>query len=317
VGQGSGRAVYHPDMIATRHWITRSAGAFLALGVLGVNPAQAARPAPPLAPAAIAAIQAHIAASGAEVAVAFRSLEGDAGWERNAAESFHAASTMKVPVLIELMHQQRAGRLRLDDPLVLRNEFRSLVDGSPYTLDPADDSETELYAHLGETRSLGTLAELMITVSSNLATNLLIERLGVANIRRTVHALGADGMQVLRGVEDPKAFAQHVNNTTTAAALCTLLRAIATGRAVDTAASARMLAILERQQFNEAIPAGVPPGTAVAHKTGDITAVHHDAAIVFAPRPYVLVILTRGLDEKPSAALMAQISREVYAATQR
>ena len=157
----------------------------------------------------------------------------------------------------------------------------------------------------------------MITVSSNLATNLLMEKLGVDTIRAAVHALGADGMNVLRGVEDSKAFQQGLNNTTTARALLQLMEAIAQGRAVDQESSRQMIAVLERQTFNEDIPAGLPPGTRVAHKTGEITKIQHDAAIVFAPRPFVLVILTRGLEsQKESAALIAAITRQLYRATQ-
>ena len=154
----------------------------------------------------------------------------------------------------------------------------------------------------------------MITVSSNFAANLLIDRLGVESIRRTVAALGADGMQLLRGVEDQKAFDKGLNNTTTARGLLVLLDRIAHGEAVDSRADAEMIEILKRQKFNDAIPAGVQPGTAVAHKTGNITRIHHDAAIVFAPAPYVLVLLVRGIDDqKKSAALMAELSRAVYA----
>ena len=153
----------------------------------------------------------------------------------------------------------------------------------------------------------------MITESSNLATNLIIEKLGVQNIRATVHALDADGMNVLRGVEDQKAFDQGLNNTTTARALLVLLRAIANSKAVDANASRQMIAILERQKFNESIPAGLPPGIKVAHKTGEITKIHHDAAIVYARRPFILVILVRGIpDSKASAALMADITRILY-----
>ena len=267
--------------------------------------------------AAIPSIEAAIARSGADVAVAFRSLDGRSSWFVRADEPFHAASTMKVPVLIELYHQARQGKLRLEDTLVIRNQFSSLVDGSAYSLDASDDSEADLYRAVGSTRTLAQLSELMITVSSNLATNLLIERLGVDNIQRGVHALGADGMKVLRGVEDTKAFQAGVNNTTTARALARLLQAIATGEAVDPASSRAMSAILERQTFNDGIPAGLPPGTRVAHKTGDITRIQHDAAIVYAPRPFVLVVLTRGIaEQKESYALIAGITRQIYAATE-
>jgi beta-lactamase class A len=267
--------------------------------------------------AAIPAIQQSIQKSGADVGVAFRTLDGKTEWFFRADEPFHAASTMKVPVLIELFHQVHEGKLKLDDPLPIKNEFHSLVDGSVYTLDPGDDSEVDLYKAVGQTRTLRQLCELMITVSSNLATNLLIEKLGVENIRAIVHSLHADGMNVLRGVEDGKAFAKGLNNTTTARGLQQLMDVIARGEAVDQESSRAMIEILERQTFNESIPAGLPPGVRVAHKTGEITKIHNDAAIVFAPRPFVLVILVRGIvDKKESAALMADITRQIYQAMQ-
>lgn len=267
--------------------------------------------------AARAEIESRIRRSGADVGIAFRTLDGKDEWFFHADDVFHAASTMKIPVMIELFHQVREGKLKLGDTLAIHNEFRSIVDGSPYKLDPADDSEFDLYKAEGQTRTLEQLCELMITVSSNLATNLVIEKLAVENVRATVHALHADGMQVLRGVEDNKAYAKGLNNTTTARSLLLLLQAIAEGKACDPASCKQMLAILERQHFNEGIPAGLPPGTLVAHKTGEITKIHHDAAIVYAPRPFVLVVLVRGLeDKKASAAIMADAARELYRATQ-
>lgn len=266
---------------------------------------------------AAAQIQERIRSSGADVGVAFRTLDARTEWFLRADEPFHAASTMKIPVLIELFHQVWQGKLTLDEPLLIKNEFRSLVDGSIYTLDAADDSETDLYKAVGETRTLRQLSELTVTVSSNLATNLLIAKLGVENIRATVHSLHADGMNVLRGVEDGKAFAKGMNNTTTARGLLRLMEAIAQGEAVDKESSQKMIEILERQKFNEGIPAGLPPGMRVAHKTGEITKIHHDAAIVFAPRPFVLVVLVRGIaDSKESAALIADIARLLYQAAE-
>jgi beta-lactamase class A len=258
-------------------------------------------------------ILSRIAKSGADVGVAFRTLDGNMEWFSRADDVFHAASTMKIPVMIELFHQAREGKLKLDDPLAVTNEFHSLADGSIFTLDPADDSEAELYKATGQTRTLRQLCELMITVSSNLATNLLVEKLGVDDIRAVVRALHADGMNVLRGVEDNKAYQKGMNNTTTARGLLILLEAIAKGEAVDADSSRQMVEILARQKFNEAIPAGLPPGTRVAHKTGEVTKIHHDAAIVYGPRPFVLVILVRGITEsKDSAALMADIARRIY-----
>jgi len=265
--------------------------------------------------AADAAVRARIAKSGGDVAVYFKTLDGKAQWSVRGDDVFHAASTMKIPVMIELFHQVQDGKVKLTDTLVIKDEFHSIVDGSPYMLNASDDSEGELYKAQGQKRTLRELCELMITASSNLATNLLIEKLDVENIRATVHGLGADGMNVVRGVEDDKAFQKGLNNTTTARGLGNLLQAIAEGKAVDAASSNEMVAILEWQKFNEGIPAGLPKGIPVAHKTGEITKIHHDAAIVFAKRPFILVILVRGLSEKKdSAALMADISRSLYEA---
>ena len=258
-------------------------------------------------------IEKRIADSHAEVGIAFRTLDGKTAWFYHAEDSFHAASTMKVPVMIELYRQVQAGKIKLTDSLVIHNEFRSIVDDSPYKLDPADDSEVDLYKAEGKTRTLTELCELMITVSSNLATNLMLEKLGVENIHSTVHSLHADGMHVLRGVEDNKAFEKGLNNTTTARGLEILLTSIADNTAAGPEASLGMIATLERQKFNEGIPAGLPPGTKVAHKTGEITKIHHDAAIVYAPHPFVLVILVRGLaDSKDSSTLMADITRLLF-----
>jgi len=263
------------------------------------------------------AIQQRIARSGADVGVYFKTLDGTNEWNLRADDVFHAASTMKVPVMIELFRQVKEDKLKLEDKIPLQNQFHSIVDGSVYALNAADDSEAELYKAEGQARTLRELCELMITASSNFATNLLIEKLGVENIRATVRALGANGMNVLRGVEDNKAYEKGLNNSTTARGLGVLLEAIAKGTAVDAQSCTAMVTILERQKFNQGIPAGLPAGIQVAHKTGEITNIHHDAAIVFAGQPYILVILVRGLPEKKdSAALMADISRSVYEATQ-
>jgi beta-lactamase class A len=256
-----------------------------------------------------------IADSRAAVAVAWRPLDAGTSDELliNATTTFHAASTMKVPVMIELFTQAAAGRLDLDELLPVLNRFHSIVDGSEYRLSAADDSDQALYGAMGEPRTLRALCDAMITTSSNLAANLLIERLGPARIQDTMNRSGAGGIKVLRGVEDQKAFDRGMNNTTTAEALLMLFWKLGRGEIVTPAASAEMVAILERQKFNDAIPRGLPPGTRVAHKTGTITAIHHDAGIVLGRRPYVLVVLVRGIeDQQVSARLIADIARVMH-----
>src|SRR6266511_4297828 len=251
------------------------------------------------------------------VALYYRSLARPDSLPIDANLRFHAASTMKVPVMIQIFRDADAGLLRLDDSLGVHATFPSLLDRSPFDVDKADDSDSTLYLRLGGRASVRELLELMITRSSNLATNILIERVGAARAQASARTLGAWSIQVLRGVEDGKAYRAGLNNTTTARDLGVLLAAIAEHRAASPAACDTMLAILGRQEFNEGIPAGVPPGTRVAHKTGWIgEVVYHDAAVVDPPTggSYVLVVLTGGIREDSVAHnLVADLSRLVYA----
>jgi beta-lactamase class A len=262
-------------------------------------------------------IQARIAQEpGAQVGLAYADLGSADTLYLNPDTSFHAASTMKVPVMIELFRRANTGSFRMNQGLLLVNQFASIVDGSSYSLDLASDSDSSLYHRLGERVRVDTLLRLMITRSSNFATNTLITLVGADAVTRTMRSLGAQRIQVLRGVEDGKAFDKGMNNKTTARDLSIILRAIEEGRAAPPAATREMLGILSAQEFNEKIPAGLPAGTRVAHKTGEITAVSHDAAIVYPAgrKPYVLVVLTRGIsDGTKSSKLIADISAIVYA----
>ncbi len=253
---------------------------------------------------------------GAEVGVAFHRLASPADTLYiDADQSMHAASTMKVPVMIELFRQVDSRGLSLDQKVLLVNEFGSIVDGSPYSLDSGDDSDSSVYAMVGSRVPVRDLMYHMITRSSNLATNALIALVGAKRTTAAMRSLGAEKIQVLRGVEDDKAYERGMNNTTTARDLAIILEAIEENRAASPASCEQMRQILLHQEFNDEIPAGLPPGTPVAHKTGSITAHLHDAAIVY-PRdasPYVLVILTRGIpDANVAKSLMADISRMVY-----
>jgi beta-lactamase class A len=265
-------------------------------------------------PALRAAVSALAASSGAEVGVAMKTLDGRNRLRLNEDQVFHAASTIKIAVMIEMFRQAKFGFFKLDDKIAIVNTFKSIVDESPYTLSPDDDSDQELYQALGQLRTYRELCERMITVSSNLATNILIQRLRPEKIQQTIVDLGAMGMTVRRGVEDNKAYRAGLNNTTSAGSLMVLLEAIANGKAVSAEASKEMVEILKRQRFNDAIPAGLPAGTVVAHKDGGITRIQHDAAIVYGPRPYVLVVLVRGIDDEAvSKALIANVAKTVNA----
>lgn len=251
----------------------------------------------------------------AEIAVALIDLATGLRLEIDADQSMHAASTMKVPVMLELFRQADAGGRALDRFIPVTNEFRSIVGDSTFILSADDDSEKTLYARLGEHASLRELARLMIVRSSNLALNLLIQHVGADAVMETLAAIGAQDMLVRRGVEDTPAFRQGLNNTTTASAFATVLETIARCTVALRAACDEMLDILDDQEFDDMIPAGLPSGTRVANKTGWITGIRHDGGIVFPPgqAPYVLVVLTRGFsDAADASAVVADISRIVW-----
>jgi len=248
-------------------------------------------------------------------AVAFKDLTSGDMILINEQESFHAASTMKTPVMIELFRQSAAGKFSLKDSLVIRNEFRSIVDSSIYHLSPDDDSELDLYKHEGEKRSLLDLMRLMITVSSNLATNQLIEYAGPQNVNKTMQDLGAKGVLVLRGVEDDKAYQKGLNNQVTAAGLLTIYEKMAKDELVNKDASEQMTNILLDQHFREIIPAQLPPEVKVAHKTGWFKSVNHDSGFVILPdgRKYVLVLLSKNIpNDKEAIKALANISGMIY-----
>ena len=281
------------------------------LGPMGCADPNAADPSGPLRTGINALLADH---PEAEVAVALIDPVTETYVDIQGGREFHAASTMKVPVLIEVHRQAEAGRFSLDDSLLVENRFTSIVDGSPFRIE--DDSDDDLYASLGLRVPIHMLVERMITVSSNLATNLLIGLVRADSVQRTIERMGTKAMRVLRGVEDIKAFERGLSNTATASDMALLLDAIRRGEAVSAEASRAMEAILLEQTFHEMIPAGLPDATPVAHKTGRITGIVHDAAIVHPgdPASYVLVILTEGFEDHDEASrLGANVARLIHA----
>lgn len=229
--------------------------------------------------------------------------------------SFHPASTFKTCVMMEAFHQAEGGQLSLDDELLVKNEFPSIADGSPFSLSIEDDAEKDLYTHLDESLPIRDLIRRMIDVSSNLATNILIQRLTPEKTTAFMHELGADGLVVRRGVEDGKAFRLGLNNVATARGLACIFEKLEKHEIVSRHASDEMIDILCRQQFNEMIPAQLPEGIRVAHKTGWNDDLYHDSGIVYPldGHPFVLVILTRGIsEEKEAHRFVAALARTVY-----
>jgi beta-lactamase class A len=248
-------------------------------------------------------------------AVAFADLKTGDSLFINAHEKFHAASTMKVPVMIELYKQAHEGKFSLNDSILIKIDFRSIVDGSTYTMDVDVDSETFLYEQVGSKLPIKQLMYQMITRSSNLATNILIELVDAKNLTATMRELGAPDIEVLRGVEDLKAFDQGLSNSTTAYDLMKIFEAIGMDKIISEEVCVDMMTILHDQHFNDIIPAYLPTEVKVAHKTGSITGVQHDSGIVVLPNghKYVLVLLSKELDDKDKGVeTLALISKKVY-----
>ncbi len=260
-------------------------------------------------------IQQLIKNSGGTAAVAFEDLQTGKTFYINEKIAMHAASTMKTPVMIEVFKQAEQGRFKLSDSLLIKNEFKSIVDGSAFSLNIADDSNDFVYKQIGSKMSIRDLIYQMITVSSNLATNILIDLVEAKNVMKTMKELGANQIQVLRGVEDNKAYERGLNNTTDAYDMLLIMKAIALKQVVSERVCDEMIKILTDQKFKSKIPALLPATAIVAHKTGSITAIDHDAAIIYKTpdHPYILIVLTKGIeDHKKAEALIAQISKLIY-----
>jgi beta-lactamase class A len=249
-----------------------------------------------------------------DLGISFFDAETTIQWSYNADHYFHAASTMKLAVLLGVFRQVDRGELALDAPVHVRNRFTSIVNQEPFMLDLGRDADPDVYGHLGKTLSVRELAYWMITKSSNLATNLLVEVVGIPTIQLALDELEIDGIRVLRGVEDQRAFEAGLNNEVTANGLLKLLRLVADGKAYSQKACDEMLSIMLDQQYRSGIPAGLPKEVRVAHKTGNISTVHHDAGIVYIEgrKPYVLVILTQFAAETGRGTAVADVSRDIF-----
>jgi beta-lactamase class A len=251
------------------------------------------------------------------IGIAFQDLETGAEYFRNADEVFHPASTFKVHVMMEVFRQANEGLLSLADLLPIVNTFTSIADGSLFSLDMNDDAEQTLYPRVGEMETIRELTRLMIVKSSNLATNILLEKVGVKRVNQFVQELGIEGVHIIRGIEDKAAFRLGLNNSATARGLTQTMKLIAEGRVISKEACETMIEILLGQEFNESIPAHLPSSVLVAHKTGWTDDFYHDTGVVLpaSRKPFVLSIMTKGFREhqaKEAHDCMASIWRSIY-----
>ena len=248
------------------------------------------------------------------LAVSVYDYDTGQSWARHGDRWFHAASTIKAAVLFALFSAVDAGRFTLDSALPIHNRFSSIVDGTPFSVSAARDGDRSVHEVIGRTMTIGELARRMIVTSSNLATNLLVDLIGVHAAQQTLARQALTGVELARGVEDEKAFDASINNRVTANGLVALFRAIHEARGVSADSAQRMMHILFAQELRAGIPAGLPAAVReqarIAHKTGEISIAAHDAGLVFLPnrQPYVLAVLT-GFDPSAAGRRMERIAR--------
>jgi beta-lactamase class A len=226
-------------------------------------------------------------------AVALHDYESGLRLSMNVDRRFHAASTMKVAILLAIGKAIDEGRVRPGDTLHIRNRFLSAIDQTPFRIDAESDGYPQLHKLVGRTAKISDLTEWMIVSSSNLATNLLLDYITLEAAQNVLREAGISGIDVRRGVDDTRAHEQNFNNETTAAGLVQLFAALR-GDFLSKASRDMAINILLQQRFNSMIPAPLPSHASVAHKTGEISTACHDAGIVYLPErePYILVVLT-------------------------
>lgn len=261
-------------------------------------------------------IEEYLSEQEGAFAVWFQDLEDESQhFAINEDSLFHAASTMKTPVMIELFKRVEAGEISLDDSILVENKFYSIVDGSEFQMELLPESTDPIEKKVGEMATIRELNHAMITYSSNLATNILIQQVGAEQTTQTMRELGAMNIQVLRGVEDLKAFDQGLSNRTTAKDLGMIFEHIANGTAVNPKMDHLMIDILTDQHYGDIIPAKLPDDVAIAHKTGSITGVEHDSGIVYLPNgsSYVFIFLSKNLpDNLKGREIGAAVAEMVY-----
>jgi beta-lactamase class A len=248
------------------------------------------------------------------IGVALHDLETGLRFSLRGDRWFHAASTIKVAVLLAVFRGVDEGRFRLDDSLHVRNRFFSAADESLFRVRQDRDATPELYAAIGRTAKISALAHAMICGSSNLATNLLLDFVRVEYARTVLHEAQVDGVELRRGVEDHDAHERGINNEATADGLLSLLSTIR-GDFLTPESKQQVIRILLEQRFNSMIPAGLPPHATVAHKTGEISTACHDIGIVYLPErePYIAAILTEfDTDREGRRETVAAISEAIY-----
>jgi beta-lactamase class A len=228
--------------------------------------------------------------------------------ERRPDEPFYAASTIKLGVMLAVAQATDAGRLTVEERLELPELFRSGVDDAPaYSLAP-DDREADYRP--GDSATVAVLVERMIEQSSNEATNILVDRVGLDAVNASFRQSGTASTSMQRAIGDLAAVSVGRTNTTTAVDLARMMRSIVTGALTSTSMTAMMRRVLSRQQHPR-IGTVVADGTIWGSKSGNVPGIVHDVAFVGDPESAdvrYLAVCTRGFGDEEGREVIAAIA---------
>ncbi|HVX29358.1 MAG TPA: serine hydrolase [Nitrolancea sp.] len=293
-----------------------------------------------LAAAELAArVDALVKAAPAHVSVEIGLSDGTTLYQQNAEDLYDAASLYKLGIMVQVYKDRDDGTLTFDDPVTLSPGFF-------YESDEVYSPDTDV----GTAVPVEELLHNMITLSSNVAAEALLNLVGTDEVNQTMADLGLENTKILwspvagrspdgrttmalvdpsrstrlvpiiaRSIQPlaelkPESSADGAYDLTTAADMASLFKQLLAGTVLSESTSAEMLALLAEQQINDRLPADLPSGTKVAHKTGDLDGLLHDAGVIYAPAgPIVVVVMTDEItDHDAIVDLMRQIAVLAY-----
>lgn len=249
------------------------------------------------------AIEQVTAPYGETVSVTYLPVGSPAGIVSvNGATQHASASMIKLVVLAALLDKVAVGEINLAAQVEVTSS--DIVSGTGTVQDDGPG-----------TYELQELARRMIADSDNTATNVIVDLIGMDAVNEEAHKLGLTGTVMARKMMDVVAADQGMRNRMTSDDAATVLNLIASGKLVNEQMSELAMSFLLQQTIDAGLTDAIPAGVQVAHKTGELLQAEHDGGIVLATHPYVLVVMTEGIDNYLGVSVIADVSRAVYVAT--